>query len=131
MVAERVSTLVHQGRLDPDLLAERAVAGLDRGEISLARIADGLEQVAQISAVSAVWPTWVALMDRSLKAPKKPAGLADLFRTSKPYAAPAAQNLGAAAIPESVRALAAANGSTKAAVEARAVVAAVDSASQS
>lgn len=125
LTAQAVACLAGQGRLDPELLRERSLALFAAGTLSLARVAHGWGQLAEQASLSVVWPAWVAVLDAACAAARKPAGLADLLRATRDYAPVADAHLPAGWLPASVVALASAKGSSKAAVEARALVAAV------
>lgn len=125
LAARHTGQLADQGRLDPAILAERSLALFDRGALSLARAAQGWAELAALSSMSVVWPTWSAVLDAACRAPKKPAGLADLLRATRDHAPVVTGQLGASWVPESVRELAAERGASKAVVEARALVKAV------
>lgn len=119
--AAELSALAAQGRLDAAMLREAAIDMASRGQLPLARAAAALEHVILTGGLSAVWPTLAALAERGAQAPRLPAGLADLLRTMQPYAAAAEPHL---PLPAAVLELAARKGSTKAILEARALVAA-------
>lgn len=119
--AAELSTLAAQGRLDATLLREAALAMSAQGELPLARAAAACEHVILTGGLSAVWPTLTGLAEAAASAPRLPAGLADLLRVMQPYAAAAEPHH---PLPAVVRELAVRKGSTKAVVEARALVAA-------
>ncbi|MBP6995057.1 MAG: hypothetical protein KBB39_02835 [Phycicoccus sp.] len=122
LTAQAAAELARQGRLDPAVLRERSLALHAAGRLSLARAVHGWSQLAEQASLEVVWPTWVAVLDAACSAAKKPAGLADLLRVTREYAPGVRGHVPDGWLPESVRALAAARGSSKAAVEARALV---------
>lgn len=128
LTASAAGEWARQGRLDPEVLAARSLAWFEAGSLSLGRAAHGWEALAVESSVSTVWPTVVAVLDAACRAAKKPPGLADALRVTRGLAGVASAQLGRQWLPASVRELAAAKGSSKAAIEARALVAAVESA---
>lgn len=123
--AAEISELADAGRLDPGLLRYAALALFERGDLPLARAASAIEHVILTGGLSSVWPTLAALADVAARAPRLPAGLADLVRSMQPYAAAAAPHH---PLPDAVRELAARRGASKAILEVRALVAAADAA---
>lgn len=115
IAAEGVLVLMTEGRFDPELFRDRSVALFDAGRLPLARTASAWEQVIHGGGLEQLWPTVHSVLDRACTAPRKPSGLAELLRTVRPY-------VGAGRLPDGVRTLAAARGSSKAHVEARALV---------
>lgn len=124
LAAQAVAEIARQGRLDPDLVAERSLALFEAGELPLARAAHGWSQVAAQASLEVVWPAWTRVLDRACAAPRKPAGLADLLRATRELVGVASRHDPHAALPASVGRLAAQSGSTKAVTEARALLAA-------
>lgn len=122
---EATLRLATEGRLDPDLLAEAVDAAYGAGQLSLARIASTWDQLIQAGALSSVWPSMRVVLDQACGADKKPTGLADVLRVAVPVGGLLARNAPRPVLPPSVDALAAQKGSTKAVIEARALVAAV------
>lgn len=131
LTAQAAAELARQGRLDPAALQERSLALHAAGRLSLARAVHGWSQLAEQASLEVVWPTWVAVLDAACSATKKPTGLADLLRVTREYAPGVRGHVSDGWLPESVRALAAARGSSKAAVEARALVESLSVAGQS
>lgn len=131
LAAEHAATLAEQGRLDPELLRERSLALFAHGELALARAAHGWAELAALSSWSVVWPAWLAVLDAACAADKKPAGLADLLRSTRDYAALVVSVAQDGWVPESVRSLAAEPGAAKAVVEAQALLEAIDSLARS
>ena len=124
LAAQQVGAIARQGRLYPELLRERSEALFAEGGLSLTRAAHGWSELATLSSMSVVWPTWRSLLDLACSSQKKPAGLADLLRATREHAPLLNASLGADWLPASVQQLADAPGSTKAAVEARELVSA-------
>jgi hypothetical protein len=122
LAAQHAATLAQHGRLSPDLLRDRTLALFHHGELSLARAAHGWAELAALSSLGVVAPAWLATLDAACSASKKPAGLADLLRSTRQIAPVFAHRRPSEWLPDSVRDTADARGSTKAAVEARALV---------
>lgn len=126
LAAKHTAEIAAQGRLDPDLLRDGSLTLFDAGDLSLPRAAHGWEQLASLAGLSVVWPAWTAVLDAACRAPRKPAGLADLLRGAREHVAVAAEHVSGDVLPESVREVAAEKGRSKAATEARALVTAAD-----
>lgn len=126
LAAKHAAEIAAQGRLDPELLRGASVTLFDEGDLSLPRAAHGWEQLAALAGLSVVWPAWTAVLDAACRAPRKPAGLADLLRGARDHVALAAEHVSGDVLPESVRAVAAEKGKGKAVTEARALVARAD-----
>lgn len=130
LAARHAAVLARQGRLQPDLLEGGSLTLFRHGELSLARAAHGWSELAVLSSLSVVWPTWLATLDEAAAAAKKPAGLADLLRATREHV-PVLQSAGHTSwAPESLRALAGERGSSKAVIEARALLAALEDGAQ-
>ncbi len=126
LAAQHAGTLARQGRLDPQTLRERTLALVNAGALSLPRAVAGWAELASASSMSTVWPSWQSVLDVACGAARKPAGLAEVLRVTREHAPVLRAALGTSWVPSSVRALASAGGSTKAAAEARALLAYLD-----
>ena len=122
LTAQHAANMARQGRLRPELLRERSVALFRHGQLSLSRAAHGWTELASLSSLSVIWPAWMAVLAEACSADKKPAGLADLIRSTRDQVSVVAGQGHADWMPASVRALADGRGSSKAVVEARALV---------
>lgn len=131
LTARHAADMARQGRLRPELLHDRSVALFRHGQLSLARAAHGWTELASLSSLSVVWPAWLAVLDEACSASKKPAGLADLIRSTRDQAPVVALQWHADWMPASLRALADGRGASKAVVEARALVSAAEEAGAS
>ena len=130
LAARHAATLATQGRLQPGLLKERSLALFRHGDLSLARAAHGWSELAALSSLSVVWPTWLATLDEAAGASKKPAGLADLLRATREHVPVLLQAGHTDWAPASLRTLADERGSSKAVVEARALLASLEGGGQ-
>lgn len=122
---QSVLDLMRQDRLDPELLSAASVALLGEGQLPLARTAWSWEQVILGGGLRRLWPAVHAVLEQASAAPRRPAGLADLLRTIRPYVGVVAAHADGDVLPPSLRRLAAGRGSSKTHVEARALVAAL------
>lgn len=124
--AAELALTAHGGRrLDVRLLAEQTVVLLEQGVLSLARAADGWEQVVLGGGLALVWPSVRAVLARATTASPLPTGLAELLRMVRPYVATVAANVPGDVLPPGVAALAGSRSATKARAEARALLDAV------
>lgn len=125
LAAQQVAALALRGRVDPQLLRERSLALFAHGALPLSRAAQGWAELAALSSMDTIWPTWIAVLDAACSGTRKPAGLADLVRVTREHAPAVVDHLGREWLPASVQLLAKARGASKAATEARALVAAL------
>jgi hypothetical protein len=108
--------LMAHRRFDGEELTRVCLGLLARGELRLTRTASAWEQVVLGGGMQPLWPTVLAVVERACEQERRPAGLADLLSMARRYAVAAP----GAPVPAAVAALAAARGSSKVHVEARA-----------
>jgi hypothetical protein len=119
--AATTAELHRQERLDPGLLTEELLTHLALRQLPLTRLASTLEPLAVVAGAAVVWRVLSPVLQEACAMMPKPAGLADLLRASQPVVAAAAAHEPEVTLPPTVLALAASKGSSKAAVEARAL----------
>jgi hypothetical protein len=114
-LVELALTDMVQGTFFGGEIVRQATRLLEVGRLNLARLARALEDLFLGGGMRESWEAAMAIADACCAAPRKPAGLAELLRTLAAYAHEApAQDL-----PRHILALAAAEGQTKAQMEAR------------
>ncbi|GEE03515.1 hypothetical protein nbrc107696_39610 [Gordonia spumicola] len=121
---EALIEMYRVGRLDPAALAPIVTARAAGRSLALSRFAHVADDVARADALGIVWPAWSALLDWACGVPRKPAGLSTLLASLGPHLPTVVANVGPSPLPDAVRALARAAGSTAAVAEARTLVAA-------
>jgi hypothetical protein len=112
--------LIGQGGFAPELFTAAALARFRAGSLPLARTSAAWEQAILGGALRSIWPTVIAVLDEACRAARRPTGLAELIALVRRYLPAVPEPV----VPPAVRALAESKGSTKAVVEARALVAA-------
>ncbi|HEY0239902.1 MAG TPA: hypothetical protein VGC37_14785, partial [Friedmanniella sp.] len=122
---EALLVAVGRRRLDPGLFAEHSVFWAASGLTPLARTSEAWEQVVLGGGLGFLWPTLRAVLQHATTQSPKPAGLAELLRMLRPYAATIAANVPGPVWPEGVDALARSSSASKARTEARALLDAV------
>ena len=120
--AQIALALMAEGRFDSDLFGRAAVARLEAGVLTLARVTGVWELMATSGGLRQLWPSMLRVAEAACAAHPRPAGTADLLRTLTALLpeVPAPQ------VPDSVRAYAASKGSTKGHHEARHFVSTAD-----
>lgn len=114
-----VLELVGQGRFNADLCVRAALLRLEAGVLPLARFSQLLELTAGAGGLAALWPVMTALAGAACSAPRTPTGTADMLRAL----ADVAHEVPDPDLPASVVAFVGRRGSSKAAFEARRLVA--------
>lgn len=122
--ADVIASLTRRDALSAEQLAHAATDLLAAGSLSLKRLAGGLDVLTTAAGAAATWPTWVVLLDLVAAPAGRPTGAADVLRLAKGSVVAAVAHEGPQALPARVRDLAAARGSSKTHLEARALVAA-------
>lgn len=120
LAVEAALALMGRGRWDSTAYTECCLHLLTDGVLRLGRLGHSWEQLILAGGLQPLWPTAMTVLGKASVLERKPAGLAELFGVLRRYvsAVPDPQ------IPESVLELAASKGSSKARVEAAALVAA-------
>lgn len=107
---------ISRGELsDGSALVEPVTQLLGEGQLRLPRLARALEDLFLGGGMRQGWECAMAIADACCAAPRKPAGLADLLRTLASYA----REVPPQDLPPHIVAMAAADGQTKAQMEAR------------
>lgn len=114
--------LIGEGGFDAGLFETELRELVAAGSLPLARTSAALEQVVLAGALKQVWPAILAMADQAAGSVKRPTGLPEVLSFVRRYLAAVPEPV----VPPAVRALAASKGSTKAVVEARALVAAAE-----
>ncbi len=117
-----VVDLARHDRLDPDAAVAAALGRHAAGILALGRLTQGFADVVERGGLRGLWPSALAIAAALTEVPNKPSGLAQLLRLLTGYAAEVPKP----EVPEELRRFAAAAGSTRSQVEARALVAALE-----
>ena len=114
----------HDGVLAPEVTVPPAVRWLEGGHLPLARFTESVQWVIERGGLRALWPLALGVADAAAVRTPKPNGLAVLLSSLATYAAevPVAER----SVPDGLRALAGARGSSKSHAAARSLVAALE-----
>ncbi len=118
LAVEAALTLMGRGLWRPEDYTACCAHMLADGVLRLGRLTHAWEQLILAGGLQLLWPTAIVVAGAASAADRKPPGLADLLGLLRRYVAAVPH----AEVPETVRALAAARGSSKAKVEAAAFV---------
>lgn len=126
LAIDALETLADQDRLDAGLLKTQTVALFGAGEVSLTRLASAWDSAIRAGLLAWIWPSLTGVLTEALARDRQPAGLAELIRVAS-AATPAAMEHGEMdQISVPLRHFAATRSSSKAAQEARALLARLD-----
>jgi hypothetical protein len=120
---EAILAAISRGTLRTELLTATCVRALDRGDLSASRIQEPLEQVILAGGMRSIWPTVLAISQWMCAQPKLPTGAASFLGFVRRYVTSDPE----LRVPPAVRALALNSGSSKSALEARAILSAAES----
>ena len=117
----------HDGLLDPEVTVPPAVGWLEGGHLPLARFTESVQWVVERGGLRAMWPLALGVGDAAAVRTPKPNGLAVLLGSLADYApeVPVTERK----VPDGLRVLAAAKGSTKSHAAARSLVAQLEGSS--
>jgi hypothetical protein len=124
VTVEAMTEAAVEGRLDRLALRDATIAMLDEGEGSVSRLADSWTNGARAGLLPWLWPTMADTLCWALARDRAPAGLADLLRAVGGVIAAVEDRAGVDRLIAEVRPLAEQRSRSRAAHEARALLAA-------